>query len=219
MAGTPYCALLVRRILLADDHQIVREGIRALLERGGFDVVAEAADGHDALEIWLRVRPDIAILDLSMPRMNGMDSAREILAQDARAAIILLTVHTEEFQIAGALHVGIRGYVIKTQATDELVQAIHEVSAGGVYLSPKVSGVIVGAYLSGHRASSDPLSVRERQVLQLITEGKTTRDLSAALGVSVKTAESYRARLMAKLDIHDIAGLVRYAIRHGLIDA
>ena len=207
----------MQRILLADDHHIVRQGFRALLERGGFEVIAEAEDGDEAVRLSETHRPDVAVLDLRMPRLSGMDCARQILSRDAKAAIIFLTVHSEEHQVVEALRVGVRGYVVKLQASSELIQAIREVHAGGVYLSPRVSRVLVDAYLAGGEAAPNPLTVRQREVLRLVVEGKTMREVAEAIGVSVKTAELYRARIMTKLDIHDTAGLVRYAIRCGLI--
>ena len=206
------------RLILADDHHIVRQGFRALLEREGITIAGEAADGRAAVTIVDVYQPEIAILDLSMPGLNGVDAAREILHHHPRIGVVLLTVHAEEHQVVTALRAGIRGYVLKTQAADELVRAIREVAAGGIYLSPDVSRIMVGAYLSGVVLPADPLTPRERQVLQLIAEGSTTKELAVLLGLSSKTAESYRARLMEKLGIHQTAGLVRYAIRHGLIE-
>lgn len=208
---------MATRILLADDHLVVRQGLRSLLEQGGFVVVAEATDGHDAVRLARTVRFDVAVLDVSMPRMNGIDSAREILSFSPSSRIVMLTVHTEERQIADALRAGIRGYILKTQAADELINAIREVAAGGTYLSPHVSSVLLSAYVNGSTIGEDPLTVRERQVLQLVAEGKTTKEVADSLGVTAKTAECYRSRLKVKLGIHDTAGLVRYAIRHGVI--
>jgi len=205
------------RILLADDHQIVRQGFRAILERHGFQVACEASDGREAVRCAQAQPVDVAILDLSMPQLNGLDAAREILASHSRTAIILLTMHVEEHQIVAALRAGIRGYVIKTQASEELMTAIREVVAGGTYLSPSVCGVVVDAYLSGRNPTFDPLTSREREVLQLVAEGHTTKQIAGLLNLSVKTAESYRSRIMEKLEIHETAGLVRYAIRRGLI--
>jgi two-component system, NarL family, response regulator NreC len=206
------------RILLADDHHIVRQGIRALLERGGFEVVAEAEDGADAVRLASTCRADVAVLDLAMPRLSGIDCAREMLSRDARAAIILLTMHAEEDKAVEALRAGIRGYVVKTQATSELIQAIRAVDAGGVYCTPSISVVLATAGLAAGASAPDPLTARQRDVLRLIADGRTTREVAETLGLSVKTAELYRARIMSSLDIHDVAGLVRYAIRRGLID-
>ena len=205
------------RVLLADDHIVMRAGLRALLEHHGLDIVGEAVDGDEAVKLARQVHFDVGLLDIAMPRMNGIDAAREILRHAPRCHIIVLTVHAEERQIAAAFRAGIRGYVIKTQAADELIQAIREVSGGGTYLSPQVSTILLDAYLTGNRIGADPLTARERQVLQLVAEGRSTKEVAQLLGVSAKTAESYRSRLKTKLDIHDTAGLVRYAIREGLV--
>ena len=208
---------MTTRILLADDHLVVRQGLRSLLEQGGFVVVGEATDGQEAVRVARTVRFDVAVLDVSMPRMNGIDSAREIMSFAPNSRIVMLTVHTEERQIADALRAGIRGYIIKTQAADELINAIREVAGGGTYVSPQVSTLLLAAYINGSALGRNPLTVRERQVLQLVAEGRTTKEVAHSLGVTAKTAECYRSRLKVKLGIHDTAGLVRYAIRHGLI--
>jgi len=154
-----------------------------------------------------------------MPLLNGLDAGREILQNGYATAAILLTMHTQEHQIAMALRAGVRGYLLKTQAAEDLVHAIREVLRGEIYLSPGVSRIVVDGYLSGDRPAGDPLAPRERQVLQLVAEGKTSKEVAVLLGLTVKTAESYRARVMEKLGVHETAGLVRYAIRHGIIDA
>jgi DNA-binding NarL/FixJ family response regulator len=207
------------RILLADDHQILRHSLRALLEREGLTVVAEAEDGERAIELVASARPDVAVLDLSMPRLNGIEAARAITRAGGGTRVILLTVHREEHYVLAALKAGIMGYVLKTQAAGDLLRAIREVAEGGIYLSPGVSRAVVDAYLTRTDGARDPLSPREREVLQLIAAGKTTKEIAALLGLSVKTADSHRTRLMEKLDIHDVAGLTRYAIRNGLIQA
>jgi DNA-binding NarL/FixJ family response regulator len=205
------------RILLADDHEIFRQGLRALLEREGFQVSGEAADGHAAIQMATQLTPDVAVVDLAMPLLNGLDAAREITRVSPRTRTILLTMHAEDPYVARALQAGIRGYVLKSQAAEDLVQAIREVARGAVYLSPGVSETVVEAYLAKRDIPRDPLTPREHQVLQLIAEGKTTKEVATLLGVSVKTAESHRMRIMTKLDIHETAGLVRYAIREGLV--
>ena len=205
------------RVLLADDHVIFRQGIRTLLERYGFEIVAEADDGREAIRLAQEVTPDVAILDLAMPQLSGSEAAQEIAQVSPKTRAILLTMYSEEPYVAKALQVGITGYVLKTQSSADLLQAIRDVMAGGIYLSPGISQAIVNAYLSRHELSSHPLTVREREVLRLVAEGKTTREVGQALGISTKTAESHRMRIMAKLDIHETAGLVRYAIRQGLI--
>lgn len=205
------------RILLADDHAILREGLRALLEGRSLSVVAEAGDGRSAVRLAAETKPDVVVLDISMPELNGIDAAREILHGDPRAIVILLTVHAEEPFVIEALEAGARGYVLKSQASTDLVKAIQETVRGAIYLSPGVSQVVVKGCLSGSAPLEDPLTLREREVLQLIAEGRTTKEIALSLGVSVKTGESHRARLMKKLGIHHTAGLVRYAIRRGLI--
>ena len=205
------------QVLLADDHLIVRQGLKALLEREGFKVVGEAADGHEAVRLAQALHPDVAVLDLAMPLLNGLDTAREILRISPRTQTILLTMHPEDHYIFEALRAGIEGYVLKTQAAEDLVRAIREVFRGMIYLSPGVSRAVVQAYLAKTDLPPDPLAPRERQVLQLVAEGKTAKEVAVLLGISVKTAESYRTRIMQKLDIHETAGLVRYAIRRGLI--
>ena len=206
------------RIVLADDHLIVRQGLKALLERENLEVVGEAADGQEAVRQVQALRPEVAVLDLTMPRLNGLDAARVLAQQSPRTRVILLTVHTEDHYVLEAIRVGVRGYVVKTQVTADLVEAIREVVEGAVYLSPRISRAVVEAYLAGPDGAAEPLTSREREVLQLVAEGQKTREVARALGISVKTAESHRSRIMEKLDIHETAGLVRYAIRRGLIE-
>ncbi|HYL13504.1 MAG TPA: response regulator transcription factor [Terriglobales bacterium] len=205
------------RILLADDHALIRQGLKALLEKQEFQVVGEASDGQEILRSIEKTRPDVAIIDISMPVLNGVDAARELKKSSPNTKVILLTQHDEDQYVTEALRVGVNGYVLKSQAADDLVHAIHEVCRGSVYLSPNISRAVVDAYLSKTSVPTDPLSGRERQVLQLVSEGKSTKDVATHLGISVKTAESHRARLMKKLDIHETASLVRYAISRGLI--
>jgi two-component system response regulator NreC len=205
------------RVLLADDHALIRQGIRALLEKQGFQVVCEASDGQETLRSAEKMQPDVAIVDIGMPVLNGVDAARELKKSSPKTKVILLTQHDEDQYVTESLRAGVRGYVLKSQAADDLVHAIQEVCRGSVYLSPNISRAVVDAYLSKTYVVSDPLSGRERQVLQLVGEGKSTKDIAVHLGISVKTAESHRARLMKKLDIHETASLVRYAIRRGLI--
>jgi len=205
------------RVLLADDHALIRQGLKTLLETRGFQVVGEASDGQETLRAIEKTRPDVAIVDISMPVLNGIDAARELKKSSPRTKVIVLTQHDEDQYVTEALRAGVKGYVLKSQAAHDLIHAIEEVCRGSVYLSPNISRAVVDAYLSRTYVSTDPLSGRERQVLQLVGEGKSTKDISLHLGISVKTAESHRARLMKKLDIHETASLVRYAIRRGLI--
>ncbi|MGH7432454.1 MAG: response regulator [Candidatus Methylomirabilales bacterium] len=205
------------RIILADDHLIVRQGLKALLEREGFDVAAEASDGLEAVRLARDLQPDVALLDIGMPLLNGLDAAREVLKGSPRTKAILLTMHAEDHYVLEALRAGVTGYVLKTKAAGDLVQAIREVAGGAIYLSPGVSRAVVQAYRAKSDLPPDPLTPRERQVLQLIAEGKRTKEIATLLGVSVKTAESHRTRLMEKLNIHETASLVRYALQRGLI--
>lgn len=204
------------RVVLADDHVLVRQSLRTLLEREGFAVVGEAANGRDAVRIVRRESPDVAVLDVSMPLFNGLDAAAELSRDCPNVKVVILTHHDEYQYVTQALRCGVKGYVLKTQVASDLVQAIRQVRSGQVYLSPGVSRAVAEGY-GGTGDSTDVLSVRERQVLQLIAESKSTKDIAALVGLSPKTIESHRTKLMRKLDIHDTAGLVRYAIRKGII--
>jgi two-component system, NarL family, response regulator NreC len=205
------------RIVLADDHVLVREGLKSLLEREHFQVMAEASDGQDAVKLIETHHPDIAILDISMPTLNGIDAARSLTRSAPKTKVILLTQHEEEQYIHEALEAGVKGYVLKNQVASDLIQAIRQVGRGEFYLSPGISRAVMEAFRNKSERPADPLTARERQVLQLIAEGKSTKDTASVLGISVKTAESHRMRLMQKLDIHETASLVRYAVRRGLI--
>ena len=207
------------RALIADDHTLVLEGFRALLERKGFQVVGEAVDGVEAVRLAAELKPDVAVLDVSMPLLNGVDAGCEIQRGRKDTHVVLLTMHASDHLMAAALRAGIRAYVLKSQAGDDLVLAIRAAMRNQIYLSPGISKFAVDAYINGESAPADPLARRERQVLQLVAEGKTSKEIAEVLGVSAKTAESYRARVMVKLDIHDTAGLVRYAIRTGMVQA
>jgi DNA-binding NarL/FixJ family response regulator len=205
------------RVLLADDHPIFLQGLKALLEREKFEVVGLATDGRQAVKMAEKLKPDVAILDLAMPLLNGLDAAREIGKASPTTKKILLTNYTDEQYILDALRAGVNGYLVKTKAAVDLIQAIHEVSRGALYLSSGVSRELLQAYLENEASRVNPLSGREREVLQLIAEGKTTKEIAGILGVSPKTIETHRMRLMEKLHIYETAGLVRYAIRRGVI--
>jgi two-component system response regulator NreC len=206
-------------IILADDHPLLREGVRILLERAEFQVVGEASNGLEAVRLAEKHQPDIAVLDLAMPVMNGITAAGQIREVSPRTKTVLLSMHTEEHHVLQALRTGVKACVTKTQAVEHLITAIREVVAGGVYLSPSVSGAVVQAYLTRSEVPFDPLTDRERQVLQLVAEGNTTKEIAMIIGVAAKTAETHRGKVMEKLDIHSTAGLVRYAIRRGLVQA
>jgi two-component system response regulator NreC len=204
-------------ILLADDHEIVREGFRALLEHHGFRVIGEASDGHEAVRLVQKLKPQVAVLDLSMPLLSGIEASRQIASVSPSTKTILLTMYKEDQYILEALRAGISGYILKTKGTKELVDAIRQVLRGMTYLRPEVSRSVIEAYRAGVQPHAVPISPRERQVLQLVAEGKSTKEIASVLGISVKTASAHRTRLMSKLDIHETAGLVRFAIRLGLV--
>jgi DNA-binding NarL/FixJ family response regulator len=206
------------RILVADDHVIVRQGFKAMLQRDGFEIVGEAADGREAVQQAQLLRPDVAILDLAMPSLNGIDAAKEILKVAPGTRPILLTMFAERHQVLAALRAGITGYLLKTRAVEDLEQAIREVCEGGVYISNGIGRDVLREFIANRDAPSDPLTSREREVVQLVAEGKSTKEVASVLGISVKTAESHRAHVMRKLGIHEAAGLVRYAIRQGLVE-
>ena len=198
---------------------LVRQGLRSLLDREDFTVLGEASNGQEAVRLATEKQPDIAVLDLGMPLMNGLEAAQEIARGSGRTKVVLLTRHDDDQYVLAALRFGVRGYVLKSQAVYDLIQAIKQVFRGEFYLSPGVSRVVVDAFLSKTDVPEERLTVRERQVVKLVGEGKTTKEAAAFLGISVKTAESHRTRLMQKLGIHSTAELVRYAVKHGLIEA
>jgi two-component system response regulator NreC len=206
------------RVILADDHLIVRQGLRMVLEKEQIEVLGEAADGNEAIRLIQDLLPGIAVLDLDMPGLDGLAVLREAARLSPQTRAIILTRHMEEPYAVEALRIGARGYVLKTQASTDLVAAIRHVDRGEVYLSPKISKAVVRSYLNNTEGPSGQLSVRERQVLQLVGEGHSTKKIASLLGISVKTADTHRTKLMEKLDIHQTAGLVRYAIRNGLLE-
>jgi DNA-binding NarL/FixJ family response regulator len=206
-------------VVLADDHPIFRQGLRSLLEKEGFSIIGEGADGFEATKLAEKFHPDVIVLDFSMPRLNGLDAAKEIQRISPRTKLILLTVHREEQYVLEAMAAGVKGYVLKSEAATGLVDAIREVYRGNAYLSPQIAQFAIDSALMRcvDGAPAEVLSPRELQVLQLIAEGNTTREIASRLNLTVKTAESYRTALMAKLEIHETASLVRYAVRRGLV--
>jgi DNA-binding NarL/FixJ family response regulator len=217
------------RVLLADDHRLVRAGIRSLLhQHAGVEVVAEAGDGREALELVEIHRPDVVVLDIAMQGLNGIDAAAQIGPRFPETRVIMLSMYANEEYVAQALQAGAAAYLLKDAATSELELALRSVMRGETYLSPAVSKTLVADYLrrvrgqaalEGPAARVVPLTPRQREILQLIAEGKTTKEIARTLKLSVKTIDTHRTQLMERLDIHDVAGLVRYAIAIGLITA
>ena len=216
------------RILLADDHALVRAGIRMIIQGlPGFRVIAETGDGQEAVRLARQLEPDIALLDLSMPGLNGLDAMARIAKECPAVRVVALSMHTAENYVLEALRAGAMGYVVKDAAVEELEQALNAVSAGERFLSPAVSRHVLQGYLrlaKGEaapepRPTVDHLTPRQREILQLIAEGRSTRDIAERLSISIKTVETHRAQIMQRVDIHDVAGLTRYAIRAGLIEA
>ena len=208
------------RVLLAEDHHLVRAGIRSILEdMPGLEVVAEASDGPEALKLVALRAPDIVLLDIALPGMNGLDAAARIARDHPRVRVVILSMHANEEYVSQALRAGAVGYLLKDSTVPELGLAIAAVQRGETYLSPAVSRRVIEGYVRQSQADGplEGLTPRQRDVLRLIAEGRSTRDIAKALGVGIKTVETHRAHLMERLDIRDVAGLVRYAIRTGLV--
>lgn len=217
------------RVLLADDHGLVRAGLRALLERlPRVEVVGEAGDGREALQQIESLRPDVALMDIGMAGMNGLEATTRATREHPRVRILILSMHTSEEYVLQALRAGAAGYLLKGALTAELEVAIGAVAAGGTYLSPAVSKHVVADYVRrlGEDSATDAiespyrdLTPRQREILQLVAEGHSSKEIAQTLEIGVKTVETYRSELMERLDIHDVAGLVRYAIRSGLVSS
>jgi DNA-binding NarL/FixJ family response regulator len=208
------------RILLADDHAVVRRGLRLLLEsRQGFEVCAEASDGREAVELTLHHKPDVAILDISLSVVNGIEATRKIRKESPGTEVMIFTLHDQESEIHGVLHAGARGYVLQSEADEQIVRAVEALAQHHAFLSDHVSETLLDSFFeetgSGH--STRPLTVRERKVVQLIAEGNSNKMTAVLLSISVKTVETHRTASMRKLDIHSTAQLVRYAFREGLV--
>jgi two-component system, NarL family, response regulator NreC len=209
------------KVLLADDHTIVREGILSLLQsQPGVAVVGTADNGREAVERARRTFPDVIVMDIAMPLLNGIEATRQLRKFLPTTKVLILTMYADEEYVLQALQAGARGYLLKKAAPSELLQAIRTVERGDYYLSSDISHVLVERFLQSPVPLQEPaLSDRERQILQLVAEGHTNREIGAALGITQKTVDTHRTRLMAKLDIHDTPGLVRYAIRKGIVRA
>ncbi len=211
------------RVVLADDHALVRAGIRALLERlPGIEVVAEADNGREALQLIKKSAPNLILLDISMAGLGGLEALPRIVKDFPSVKVLILSGHANEEYVLRALRCGAAGYMLKEAAAEELELAIKAVTQGKTYLSPSVSRTVVESYLqraAGEDGPIEQLTARQREILQLIAEGKNTKEIAGALDVSVKTVEAHRLQLMARLNIHNVPGLVRYAIRSGLVSS
>jgi DNA-binding NarL/FixJ family response regulator len=211
------------RILLADDHNIMRRGLRLLLERQpGFEVVGEAADGRQAVERAEATKPDVAVLDIAMPNMSGIEAAQRIRVLLPQAAIIILSMHSDEGYVLRALKVGAKGYLLKDSAENDLIEAIKAVSEGKAFFSPEISKILVEDYVRdmrnrGAEDSYELLTSREREILQLLAEGKSNKDIATLLNLSLYTVETHRRNLQDKLNLHSVAELILYAVRKGII--
>jgi DNA-binding NarL/FixJ family response regulator len=209
------------RILIADDHEIVRRGIRALVEgHPGWEICGEAMDGRQAVEKAVELRPDIVLLDVGMPNLNGLDAARQILAANPRTRVLILTMHDSEQIVREVLEVGARGFLLKTDAARDLVSAVEALQRRTTFFTSSVAEIVLNGYLnrrSDDRPVKDRLTAREREVVQLLAEGKTSKEVAVALNLSVKTAETHRTNVMRKLDLHSVADLVRYAVRNNIV--
>lgn len=209
------------RILVAEDHTVVREGLVRILEEGGeCRVVAEAGDGLEAVEKAIEAHPDVAVVDLSMPRLSGLETVRRIREAVPRTQVLVLTVHDEEEYILPAVRAGAAGYLVKDSAAAELLAAVRALVAGQGYFGPQAARALAEQYRHPERGGSDPyqdLTPREREVFHLVVEGGTTKEIAARLGISVKTADNHRYRMMGKLGVHNTAEVVLYAARHGLL--
>lgn len=210
------------RILIADDHEVVRRGLRALLEtQAGWQVCAEAATGRDAVEKATRLKPNVAILDIGMPELNGLEATRHIVREVPDTEVLILTVHESEQVVREVLSAGARGYLFKSDAGTHLLDAVRTLIAHRPYFTPRVADILLSGYLNGsERERSDPgepLTPREREVLQLLAEGRSNKEVASKLGISTRTAESHRQNLMHKLNLHSMNDLVRYAVRNNII--
>jgi DNA-binding NarL/FixJ family response regulator len=209
------------RVVLADDHVLIRAGLRALLHSlPNIEVVGEASDGHEAVEVIARHQPDVVIMDIGMPGLNGVDSTRRIVKQFPGTRVVILSMHANEEYVGRALDAGAKGYLLKGAEPAELELVFKAVMRGETYLSPSIAKHLVQDYLSHRKEKTHPLpdlTARQREVLQLIAEGCSTKDIANKLKLSVETIDTHRSELMHRLDIHDVAGLVRYAIRTGLV--
>lgn len=214
------------RILLADDHEVVRRGLRTLLQaRPGWEVCGEAATGREALEKVRSLKPDVVVLDVTMPEMNGLEATRRVMKAAPQTQVLILTMHDSDEVVQEVLDAGARGYVLKSDAGRDLVAAVEALEEGRPFFTTKVADLVLNGYLRNVKAPAGPLAARkrltarERELLQLLAEGKSNKEAASALGISVKTVETHRANIMRKLNLHSISELVRYAIRNRIVGA
>jgi DNA-binding NarL/FixJ family response regulator len=209
------------KIILVDDHKLMREGLRALIENEpNMAVIAEAQEGRTAVQLAAKMSPDVVVMDVSMPDLNGIDATRRILAGGARTKVLALSMHVDRRFVTEMLNAGASGYLLKDCAFEELIHAIRTVAGNSTYLSPRITDIVLQDYVRRGAKNEDAalsvLTVREREVLQLLAEGKRTKEIASLLGVSVKTIETYRQQIMEKLEIRSIAELTKFAVREGL---
>ena len=215
---------ITTRILLADDHEIIREGLRSVLEaRKDWEIVGEATNGREAVKKVAELKPDVVVMDISMPELNGLEAVRQIVKQVPRTEVLVLTMHDSEDLVRGVLDAGARGYLLKSDASRQLISAIEALRLHKPYLTPRVNEVVLRGYLGEEplkgETSGGKLTPREREIVQLLAEGLSSKEVAGTLHISVKTAETHRTNIMRKLDIHSVSELVRYAVRNHIIEA
>ncbi len=207
------------KILLADDHTIVRQGLKLILSaHSDLQVVGEAANGREAIELAAKLKPDIVLMDVAMPELNGIEATRRMVEANGRLRVLVLSMHKEAVYVREILRAGARGYILKDAIDTELLNAVRSVARGDGYISPAISGALLNDYRQTVTDPIDLLSSREREVLQLIAEGKTNKEVATRLNLSVYTVDSHRGKIMEKLNLHSAGELVRFAMKHGLVD-